>query len=109
MILSGSFSPFSFLLSIHNGTASMPPKYFIKNALPSITPNPPGGVTSPSPSTRVESLTTATILPRLLNSKDSSLLSLMRVLTALTPGVYHTLNQLKPGLGTLGTICILPL
>ncbi len=61
-----------------------------------MTPRPPEGVQSPSPSTRVESETTATRLPRLVRSKEVSLLSRMVVETLETPGVYQTLNQLKP-------------
>ena len=61
-----------------------------------MTPSPPDGEQSPSPSTRVESETTATRLPRLESSNDASWLSRMVVETADTPGVYQTLNQLNP-------------
>ena len=90
------------------GTASTPPRYFIRKAFPSMTPRPPGGVQSPSPRTRVESLTTATRLPLLVSSKEQSLLSRMMVETLDTPGVYHTLNQLNPATGALGTVWIFP-
>ena len=59
----------------------------MRKALPSMTPSPPEGETSPSPSTRVESETTATKLPRLLSSKDESMLSRIEVDTIDTPGV----------------------
>ena len=59
----------------------------MRKALPSMTPRPPGGVTSPSPSTLVESETTATRLPLLLSSNEVSLLSRMDVETMETPGV----------------------
>ena len=108
MIFSGWCLPLSSRLSIQRGTASTPPRYFISIALPSITPKPPGGVQSPSPNTRVLSLTTATIWALLLNRKEVSLSSRMVVETADTPGVYHTLNQLKPYTGAFGKVCILP-
>ena len=93
---------------MQTGTASTPPSTFIRKALPSMTPRPPGGDTSPSPSTRVESLTTATTLPRHDSSKDSSGLSRMPVDTADTPGVYQALNHWKPGSGARGRTWILP-
>lgn len=77
-------------------------------ALPSMTPRPPGGETSPSPRTRVLSLTTATRFPRLLSTSDASWLSRMAVDTRETPGVYHALNQLNPNSPALGTVCIFP-
>jgi len=96
IIFWASCSPLLLRLSMHRATPSQPPRYFIKKALPSITPRPPGGVQSPSPSTRVESETTATVLPRLVSSNEASLLSLMLVEIFDTPGVYQMLNQLKP-------------
>ena len=87
---------------MHNGTASTPPRIFIRKALPSMTPRPPGGETLPSPSTRVESLTTATTLPRQESSNDSAAWSRMRVDTAETPGVYHALIHASPGKGARG-------
>ena len=94
--------------SMQSAVASTPPKYFIRKALPSITPRPPGGVQSPSPRTRVESETIATTLPRFDMEKEASLSSRIAVDTAETPGVYQTLNQLKPQSPHLGTVCILP-
>ena len=108
MILAGSFLPSLPRESTQRATASTPPRYFIRKALPSMTPRPPGGVQSPSPRTRVESETTPTRLPRLDRAKDRSLSSRMPVDTAETPGVYQTLNQLKPHRPHIGTVCILP-
>ena len=108
MILSGWCSPFSSRLSMQSAVASMPPRYFIISALPSITPRPPGGVQSPSPSTRVLSLTTATMFERLLSWNERSLSSRMVVEMAETPGVYHALNQFRLSIGTLGSVPILP-
>jgi len=65
----------------------------MRKALPSMTPMPPGGVQSPSPRTRVESLTTATVLPREVSSNERSASSRMPVDTEETPGVYQTPNQ----------------
>ncbi|OHD21424.1 MAG: hypothetical protein A2064_09195 [Spirochaetes bacterium GWB1_66_5] len=50
------------------GTASTPPRYLYSRALPSITGSPAAGPMSPRPSTRVPSLTTATVLPLLVYS-----------------------------------------
>ena len=106
IILSGSFFPtatdvFPFSSSrtresIHNGYASTPPRYFMSMHFPSITPKPPGGVQSPSPKTRVESLTTATRFPLFEREKDASLSSRIEVEMADTPGVYQTPNQSNP-------------
>ena len=52
-----------------------------------MTPRPPLGVQSPSPSTRVESETTATRLLRLESWKERRLSSRMAVEMAETPGV----------------------
>jgi len=85
-------------------------------------------VQSPSPRTRVESLTTPTRLLLLDREKDASAnpgsssgaarfdtpgtnhswLPRMAVETRETPGVYQTLNQLKPYSPALGTVIILP-
>ncbi len=61
-----------------------------------MTPRPPLGVQSPSPSTRVESEMTATRLLRFDRLYERRLLSRMAVETADTPGVYQTPNQPKP-------------
>ena len=93
-----------------------------------MTPRPPGGVQSPSPRTRVESLTTPIRLLLLDRAKEAlsnpgyssaplrfevpgmnhSWLPRMAVETRETPGVYQTLNQLKPYSPALGTVIILP-
>ncbi len=69
-----------------------------------MTPNPPEGVQSPSPKTLVESLTTATKFPRLDRSNEASLSSRIIVDIFETPGVYHTLNQLKPKTPAFGMV-----
>ena len=93
---------------MQSAVASTPPRYFMRKALPSMTPRPPGGVQSPSPRTRVESETIATRFPRFDRAKERSLSSRIVVETCDTPGVYQTLNQLKPQSPHLGTVCILP-
>ncbi len=96
MIFWGSCLPSAPFELMQSAIASTPPRYFMRKALPSMTTRPPGGVQSPSPSTRVESETTATRLPRFESANDWSLLSRIVVETFETPGVYHTLNQLNP-------------
>ena len=56
------------LLRMHRGTASTPPKALNRAHLPSITGMPASGPMSPSPSTAVPSVTTATVLPRPVSS-----------------------------------------
>ena len=80
----------------------------MRKAFPSMTPKPPGGVQSPSPSTRVESETMATVLPRLVSSKDSSLSSRIAVDTRETPGVYQTPNHWLPKTPQLGMMRVFP-
>ncbi len=77
-------------------------------AFPSITAIPPGGVTSPSPSTLVESLTTATVRPLQVWEKDTSTLSLMALETEETPGVYQASSQPWSTWSTRGMVIILP-
>jgi len=59
--------------------------------------------------TLVESLTTPMKLPLFESSYAASLFSRMVVETFDTPGVYQTLNQLKPYKPALGTVIIFPL
>ena len=42
------------------------------------------------------------------NEKEFKCSSRIEVDTRDTPGVYQTLNQLNPGIGALGRVCILP-
>ena len=53
-------------VSMHTGTASTSAKCLKSTALPSITGIAASGPTAPSPSTAVPSLTTATVLRRLV-------------------------------------------
>ncbi len=80
----------------------------MRKALPSMTPSPPDGVTSPSPSTRVESDMTATVLPRLFSSKLRRLSSRIAVEIAEMPGVYQTPNHPKPYTPAFGIVIIFP-
>ena len=102
IILEGS------LVSIQIGTASTSPKVLNSAALPSITGIAASGPISPRPSTRVPSLTIATILPRQVYSKDKSLFSLISLHGSATPGVYAKAKSSRVLMGTLLTTASLP-
>lgn len=70
------------------GTASTPPNCLKRMALPSITGREASGPMSPSPSTAVPSVTTATTLDFQVYSFTSSGCSAMALHTFATPGVY---------------------
>ena len=57
-------------VSTHSGTASTSPNSLNSRHLPSMTGMPAAGPMSPSPSTAVPSVLTATRLPRLVSSHD---------------------------------------
>ena len=75
------------LVSTTNGIQSTSPNFLNNKDLPSITGNAAAAPISPRPSTRVPSDTTATMLERQVNSKDSASLSLIRKHGSATPGV----------------------
>ena len=74
-------------LSRHTGTESMPAKCLNSTAFPSITGSAASGPMSPSPSTAVPSVTTATVLLRVVYraARDGS--AAIASETAATPGV----------------------
>ena len=86
-----------------NGTASTPPRYLKSNAFPSMTGCPAAGPMSPSPRTRVPSLTTAMVLARLVCLNDSAGSASIALQLAATPGVYQTPNAEKSQMLHLGT------
>ena len=91
------------------GTASTPPRYLKSRALPSITGKPASGPISPNPKTRVPSLTIATEFPRLVCSKTFSLLILISLQGAATPGEYHIAKSSKERIEHFNIVSILPL
>ena len=79
---------------------STSPNFLNNKDLPSITGNAAAAPISPRPSTRVPSETTATMLERHVNSKDSASLSLIRKHGSATPGVKGALRLVKKDLAT---------
>ena len=69
------------------GKASMSARPLNRMHLPSITAIAASGPMLPSPSTAEPSVTTATLLPRLVRAYASDLSAAMARLTAATPGV----------------------
>ena len=70
---------------------------------------PASGPMSPSPSTRVPSLTTATRFARFVYSYERETSSLMALHGAATPGVYHTAKSPRSRMQHFGAVCIFPL
>ena len=88
MTFAASVRPFSLnTLPRQIGTASISAKCLNSTALPSITGRPASGPMLPRPRTAVPSLTTATMLPRLVYSQTVSGLSLISRHGCATPGV----------------------
>src|SRR3990172_12899098 len=74
------------LVSTMIGMPSTPPRYLYSRALPSMTGKPAFGPMSPSPNTRVPSLTTATVFHLLVYSYTNSGSAAMALHGAATPG-----------------------
>ena len=71
----------------HTGHASTPPNSLNSTALPSITGSAPSGPMSPSPSTAVPSLTTATVFCLIVSDQTFEGSAAMADETRATPGV----------------------
>ena len=69
------------------GKAERPANWWSSAAFPSITGSEAIGPTLPRPSTRVPFVTIATVLPRIVNTYDSSGSRTMVRTTSATPGV----------------------
>ncbi len=93
---------------MHSGIASISPKLLNSTHLPSITGIPASGPMSPSPSTAVPSVTTATVFHRLVSENDSSLSCCIARHGAATPGVYATDSSSRVDTAARLTTSILP-
>ncbi len=96
------------LVSSTTGQASTPPKRLNRAALPSITGSAAAGPRSPSPSTAVPSVTTATVLRLIVSRRASSGFSAMARQTRATPGVYARDRSSRLRSATLEVTSILP-
>jgi len=90
------------------GNASTPANSLKSIALPSITGSAASGPMSPSPSTAVPSVTTATALCLMVSANARSTSSRMARQTRATPGVYAIERSSRVRSGTLLWISILP-
>jgi len=97
-----------FLVPRQIGNASTPPRYLNRSAFPSMTGSPACGPMSPSPSTRVPSLTTATKFHLFVCVKTCSGSSLIFRHEAATPGVYQIAKSAGVRIAHFGMICIFP-
>ena len=101
-ILSGSF------VARQMGKASTPANSLKSIALPSITGRAASGPRSPSPSTAVPSVTTATVFCRIVSENARCRSSRIARHTRATPGVYAIDRSSRVRIGTLFRISIFP-
>ncbi len=96
------------LVSRQIGTASTFANVLNSTALPSITGIAPRGPMSPSPSTAVPSVTTATVFCTQVYSRVSDSSAAIAWDTRATPGVYAMERSSRLASGTVDAIAILP-
>ena len=90
------------------GNASTPANSLNRIALPSITGSAPPGPMSPSPSTAVPSVTTATMLRLIVRFQIDSGSRAIAIDTRATPGVYAIERSSRVFSGTREWISSLP-
>ena len=90
------------------GKASTPPNSLKSIALPSITGRAPSGPISPSPSTAVPSLTTATMFCFTVRFQTFAGSSATAIETRATPGVYAIERSSRVLIGAFNAISIFP-
>ena len=101
-IASGSF------VARQIGQASMPPNSLKSSALPSITGIAAAGPMSPSPSTALPSVTTATVLRLIVRFQTLSGSAAIASHTRATPGVYAIERSSRVFTGVFALMWILP-